>query len=103
MAPFTGCRVFDAERHTETVARAAEFALIHLFHHPAFVWSPRWYGVIMAISAVIPFFTVRLMAELDVAGTGGKFITDRKRGPRVALNAVGLYTEGGFIIMATAA
>ena len=103
MATFTGCRILDAERHTETMTAAAELALVHLLHHPALVCRPRGNDGIMTITAVIPFFGMRLMAELDVTGIGGKLITDRARCPGVALHAVGLYTEGRFVIMATAA
>lgn len=57
----------------------------------------------MAIRAVIPFFGVRFMTELDVAGTGRKLIPDRARGSRMALFTAGLDTESGFVVMATAA
>ena len=57
----------------------------------------------MTITAVIPFFEMRLMAELDVTGIGGKLITDRARSSRMTLHTVGLYTECGLVIMATAA
>ena len=57
----------------------------------------------MAITAVIPFVAVRLMTEFDISGIGGKLITDRGRRPGMALHTIGLYTKGGFIIVATAA
>lgn len=57
----------------------------------------------MTIIAVIPFVNVRFMAELDVAGSGGKLITDRTRSSGMALHAVGFYTESGFVIVTTAA
>ena len=43
------------------------------------------------------------MAELNVSGIRGKFIPDCAQVSGMALHAVGLYTEGGFVIMATAA
>ncbi len=71
MTTFTGSRILDAERHTEAMATAAEFALIHLLHQPALVGSPRWNGGVMAIITVIAFICVRLMTEIDVSGTWG--------------------------------
>lgn len=57
----------------------------------------------MTITAIIPFVEMRLMAEFNVAGGGGKLVTDRARCAGMALQAVGLYTENRFVVMATAA
>lgn len=103
MASFTGSRILDAERHTEAVTAAAKHALIHLLHHPAFVRGTRRYCFIVAITAGVPFFGVRLMAEIYVSGIRGKFIPDCAKVSGMALHTVGLYAEGGFVIMATAA
>ena len=57
----------------------------------------------MTIRTGIPFVTVRLVTEFNVTGTGREFITDGTRSSGMALHAVGLYTEGSFVIMTTAA
>lgn len=57
----------------------------------------------MTVTAVIPLIGMRLMAELDVTGTGGQFISDRTRNSRMALYTIGFHTESCFVIMATAA
>lgn len=85
------------------MAAAAEFALIHLLHHPAFIGTSGRNDGIMAITAAIAFSKVRFMAELNVSGTGGKLISDRTRITGMALRTTGLYPESRFIIMATAA
>lgn len=46
---------------------------------------------------------MRLMAEFNIAGIGGKLVTNRPRSSGVALQAVGFYTESRFFIMAVAA
>ena len=103
MAAFAGCRILDAECHTETVAAAAEFALIHFLHHPAFIGSSGRYHGIMAVTAVITFFNVRFMAELNVSGARRKLIAYRTRGSGMTLHTAGFYPESRFIIMAAAA
>lgn len=103
MASFTGCRILDAERHAEAMAGAAEFTLIHLLHHPALVRPARRYDRVMAVSADISFFHMRLMAKLDVAGAGGQFIADRTRGSGVTFRAVALYAKSRLFIVARTA
>lgn len=80
MAAFTGCRILYAERHTESVTCAAKFALIHLFHNPAFVRIAGWHDIVMTIIAAIPLFTVWFVTELHISGIGRKLVTNRFRG-----------------------
>lgn len=103
VAAFAGCRILDAERHTETVTTSAEFALIHFLHYPAFVGCSGRNDSVMAVTAAITLSSVWFMAELNVSGTGGKFISYRTRGSGMTLHTVGFHPESRFIVMAAAA
>ena len=103
MTAFTGGWILYTECHAESVAGAAKFPLVHFFHDPAFVRITGWYDRIMAIAAVVAFFTVGFMAEFHIAGIGRKLVTDSAGRCRMTFLTVGFYTESRLVVMTAAA
>lgn len=77
-----------------------EFALVHLFHHPAFITTAGVDNRIVTIVATVALLLVNLVAEVDIACAGRQFIANGLGVPRVAFLAVGFDPKGSVVVVA---
>lgn len=78
---------------------ATGFALVHLFHHPAFDTAARADNRIVAIVATVTFLLMHLMAEINIAGTCLQFVTNGLGISRMAFLAVGFNPKDSAVVV----
>lgn len=78
---------------------AAEFALVHLLHHPPFITIAGADNRIMTIAAPVTLFLVHLVVEVNIAGTCLQFITNCLEVSRMTFKAVGLDPKCGVVVV----